>query len=113
MVERRKPKEALSYKRLPRRQPITVADVLAKELHSTVFATENGRRIKTTKLKLLVKQIVNKAIAGSCCRAAGRAAHPAEFPPTIPSSAEPDAYLASDHGMISNPADGPSANQLG
>jgi hypothetical protein len=39
--------------------------LLAKELQSTVFITENGRRIKITKIGLLIKQTFNQAIGGN------------------------------------------------
>lgn len=48
-----------------RRKAVTAADLLAKELHSTVFVTANGHRIKTNKLGLLLKQVVDRAIAGN------------------------------------------------
>jgi hypothetical protein len=38
--------------------------VVAEELQSAAFFTENGKRSKTSKLRLLIKQIVNLAISG-------------------------------------------------
>jgi hypothetical protein len=48
-----------------RREAVTVAGLLAKELHSTVHIAENGQRIKTSKLGLLLKHAVDGAIAGN------------------------------------------------
>jgi len=82
MVERYKPQQAVGYMRPPvhtrfkkgqsgnprgrRREPVTVAAVVAEELQSTVFITENGQRSKTNKLRLLFKQVMNRAITGNC-----------------------------------------------
>ena len=48
----------------PRSKP-TVSTMLAEEIHAVVVVTENGQRIKLSKLRLMVKQVLNKAIAGN------------------------------------------------
>jgi hypothetical protein len=81
MVERYRPKQTVGYKQPPehsrfkkgqsgnprgrRRKTVTVADVVAEELQSTVFISENGQRIKINKLRLFFKQALNRAISGN------------------------------------------------
>lgn len=82
MVERYRPGYIVGYMRPPKhsrfkkgqsgnpngrplREPLTAAAILAEELQSTVFVTENGQRIKTDKLTLLIKQNINQAIKGN------------------------------------------------
>jgi hypothetical protein len=48
----------------PQPKPVSTATLLAEELQSTVSVTENGRRVKADKHRLLVKQSLNKAITG-------------------------------------------------
>ena len=49
-----------------RRQPSTLIELLAKELHSTVFVFKNRQKRKTSKLELLVSQLVDQAANGNC-----------------------------------------------
>ena len=81
MVERYRPKQTVGYKHPPehsrfkkgqsgnprgrRRKTVTVADIVAEELQSTVFISENGQRIKINKLRLFFKQALNRAISGN------------------------------------------------
>lgn len=80
MVDRYTPKQAIGYGRPPEhtrfkkgqsgspsgRPPknVTLADVIAEELQSKVFITENGKRLKMEKSRVMFKQALNKAIAG-------------------------------------------------
>src|SRR5947209_1177345 len=43
-------------------EPISATTLLADELQSTIFVTENGRTVKITKVGLLIKQALNNAI---------------------------------------------------
>ena len=42
----------------------TVPTMLAEALQQTIYITENGKRIKVTKLEVFLKQAVNRAISG-------------------------------------------------
>jgi hypothetical protein len=47
-----------------RSEPLTAATIVADELQSIVFVTENGQRLKASKFGLLIKQTINLAIKG-------------------------------------------------
>jgi len=48
-----------------RRRPATVAAMVAEELQSTAIISENGHRLKVSKIRGLIKQAVKQAINGN------------------------------------------------
>jgi hypothetical protein len=48
-----------------RRTPATVAAIFAEELQSTAVISENGRRLKVSKMRVLIKQAVKQAMNGN------------------------------------------------
>jgi uncharacterized protein DUF5681 len=81
MTQRYRPKSWVGYKQPPvhgrfqkgrsgnplgrrRREPLAAATIVAEELQSDIFVTENGQRLKASKFRLLIKQTINQAIKG-------------------------------------------------
>jgi hypothetical protein len=81
MVERYKTSYAVGYRKPPTHaqfkkgqsgnphgQPIktmSVSEMMAEELQSTVFISEGGKRVKLNKFRVLFKQATNQAITGN------------------------------------------------
>jgi len=81
MVDRYRPKGWVGYKQPPvhgrfqkgrsgnpggrhRIEPLAASAIVAEELQSVVFVTENGQRLKASKFSLLIKQNINRGIKG-------------------------------------------------